>query len=1397
MGPSQTLASYLPRYHLRLIAEGRRSGQDSFAESCQAAVLLVDVSGFTALTERFAKQGAAGAEQLSTILNRHCGRIAEITEFFGGDIIAFAGDSAIVMWPGAESQLANNVLRAVQAALRIQSELDGYEPHPGVFLRQRAGVACGTLEIMELGGVGGRWQFVVTGEPITAASVANQEAHPGQVMLSPAAWNLVEDYIEPADSGDGRAVVKAVRADSVPSLGGDPVQCHSEEASFPVLSPYVLTVVSDRLQGGQEAWIAEFRNLTMLFLSLPLNRNDGPIDVGSLHSALCSIQEVLERFEGTLYQFLMDDKGLTAVCAFGLPPLAHENDPRRAVEAAIALCEGLGGQNVPTSVGIATGPVFCGVYGSEHRRQYTTLGNTVNLAARLMQSADHSILCDETTSKAAGSASTLQFEPKGEILVKGRSAPVAVFSPTLRSNDARPTSSNAIHAADEIQLLVGREAERDFLTRALTALTSRGEGGGVLIEGEAGVGKSCLLEHFSQQVSVASRNGQRIPCWRTAADPIQQSTPYHAWRGIFGEALGLKDAPAADQRDHVLAQLEARPDLVPLAPLLNLILPLDLAETASTVALKDQARGENTQQLLVEILKETAARSPTVLILEDVHWFDTSSVRLALLVLQQIPGILLILSSRPLSEALSSELTAMLALPAIRRLVLGVLDTDLASQMVCRSLGVTRLPPEVERAIADRAGGHPLFSQQLAYALRDSGLIEVVDGRCRIAESVSGAALDSALTAMRFPSTVEGVITSRLDRMTQAQQLTVKIASVVGQSFSLPLLTELYPVDGSRSGLPGYLDELEKLELFRHVREDGPLYAFRHAVAQDAAYNSVPFAQRRQLHQSVAEWHERQFQANLAPHFPLLAHHWTRAESAPKAVYYCSEAGKQALRNHANPEAARFFSEALRLDEKAGSAEGPLPEAIARRRAEWELQLGKAYVNWSKYVEGRAHLESGLSLRQQRVPTNAAATAAGLVAEVVRQIGYRFLPGRLMGGRKIEREILLDSARTFGALTEIYFVQDNPLRCLHAVFCSLNLAESAGPSPELAWAYSSVASLLGFMSMHRVAEGYFARAEGVAHRIADPASTAWVALARAVYLTGIGKWDLAGTLLRQAIAENDTLGDRRRGDDARIILTLVQLFQGRFRESLSLANLLYDSAKQRLDVRIQAEALYGKAWNLLLLGRWQEFAASIEELDLLRSAQMKIGGWHRKQDVNSLYALLHMVNGDLTSAAKSAGDVLAATKESSQPNDILIHSAILEVYLHLLQAARNRQQADPVAGLSETSHETALLVAFKRLRSYSRVFPIGKPLLYLRRGQYEWIKGNRAKAIKCCEDSLQAALDLGAEYYQGLAHLELGTYLEANDPTRMQHLDQAAAILSRLGAARDLASLPMEMVKVN
>jgi len=1344
----QILASYLPRYQRLLLRQNGGSRSAPFCEEKPGAILLVDVSGFTALTERFARQGAGGAEELSGILNRYFGRVTDVIAQHGGDVIAFAGDSALAMWPGDDENLTDNVIRAAEAAQKIQKELDRWEPAPGVELRQRAGIGGGRLRLMELGGVDRRWQFVVTGDPIAEASSANHQAKPGEFLLGPLAADLVGRRMSGLET-----VFTEPKREARPAVSNSDGNVSFELVSPEVFSNYVPLVVSERLRAGQEQWIAEFRTLSMMFVNLA----DGDrCSVSDLHQRLATIQQILLRYEGTLYQFLMDDKGVTAVCAFGLPPLAHEDDPRRAVEAALTAHEELDHVGAESDIGIASGTVFCGVYGNADRRQYTTLGNTINLAARLMQTSDGGILCDDNTYRSAMSG--VRFEAQGQIAVKGRSQPVSVFAPQEKEKSVSPAEPDR-----HIETL-GRESERSTLRAAAEGLCDHARSSVFVIVGEAGIGKSRLIDDLERDLCEMNvGRASQVPCWRVTGDSIRQSTPYFAWRGAFRELFGIQEADEEQARNFVMGFLSTREEWEQVAPLLNVVLPLNIHETVVSAKMEGQARAENTQRFLVSLL-QAAPQNARVLLLDDAHWLDSASWRLALLAAQQVERLMLVLATRPMAEP-PLEYAALTGMASSKSLALQALTPDLGVKIACQRLHVHRVPPEVARFIAERGKGHPLFSEQLAYALRDAGLLQISGTQCQIPESATGAGFDAALAALRFPSTVEGVITSRLDRLPPEVQLTLKVASVVGATFNEKVVREIHPVQSDVGNIGQHLQQAARLDLVESNGENS--YRFRQAITHEVAYNSVPFAQRRQLHRGLAEWLECEFRADLKQQYPLLAHHWRRAEDDDKSIHYCSEAGAQALQNHANQEAVRFLSEALQIDGKRGD---PID---SHGRAEWELQLGKAYVNWSKYIEARTHLERGLRLQGQTIPSGPAGTAGKLIAQVGEQWLHRKFPRKYVGLGREQRESLLKFARTFEALTEIYYLQDMSLPCLLAVFRSLNLAELAGSSPELARGYSSAGSLVGFMTLHKAAKSYFELAEKISAEIQDPASRAWVSLARAMYLAGVGQWDLASGLLVDAMTIDDRLGDRRRGDDCRIVLGVLEHLRGNFRRSLEIAASLYESAGERLDARCQAEALRIRAYNLVVLNCVDELRDCVEELDSLRTAQVKFGGTHQKQDVHALRAILSLADGK-RDAARAAADNSAKALAATSNNffDYLLErSAIADVYLTLCETSSN-------TALRQAAHR-----AIKGLHAYCRVFSIGRTLAALHAGNLLWIEGKRDRATASCRKALQHAEELGSSYYQGLAHAALAAQGDR------EHLREAHSLLERVSALRDLKKL--------
>jgi class 3 adenylate cyclase/tetratricopeptide (TPR) repeat protein len=1373
--PSSNLAAYLPQFYVRLIESVRQKPTSPFTQRITAAILLVDISGFTELTQQFAASGAIGAEDLSKLLNAYFGRMSDIITRHHGDIVAFAGDAALSMWPAdGEGELAISTRRAVRAAREIQTELSNYQSPQNVVLRQRSAVSAGELTSMDIGGANGRWHFLLAGEAIAQAGEANGTANSGEILLSPAVWKVMQPHAKGVILSSGFARLEELS----PALPEDANSAPPSDEVIADLSAYVHPVLADRLNAGQASWLAEFRNITALFIQLTnidLSQSDAP---ERLHAAVGKTQDALFRYEGSEYQFLTDDKGLVLIGVFGLPPLAHEDDPERGVHAALAIRGELERLGIVASIGITSGSAFCGVLGNEKRRQYTAVGSVMNLSARLMQASGGGILCDESTARACKGRTGLRFESRGEIKLKGRTDAVAVYVP-------------ATSVATSESGLVGRETERTTLMRALEQLVHEKQGTTVVVEGEPGIGKSRLIEYFLEKVRALN-----VPCLVGAGEGIERSSSYYAWRRVFASLLRFDPQTGSPDslRKRLAHRFLAMPQFSELTPLLSAVLPLELPDTEITAQMSSKVRAENTQHLLLQLLQNAASSSPLVLVLEDAHWLDSSSWALAALV-SRVPGLLLVLSTRPIPDPVPAEYEELLSAAGERRLRLEALPADGTREIARRRLGVESLPDAVAGFLERRAGGHPYFIQELVSALGDAGLIKVENGKCIVGSQLGGsvASFEEAFGVLHIPNTIQGIITSRTDRLPAPQQLTLKVASVIGRSFALFLLRDIYPVESGKTEIPSYVKGLEKLDLMRPLPTPEPSEEFKHALTQEVVYISVSFAHRHALHRAIAEWYEKRYGEDCAPFYALLAHHYHHAEVMPKAIEYSAKAGEQALKRFANREAVQFFSDALDWDAyKSHPDAAPSTPVSDMDRAQWRLWLGQAFVHLSNYSEGRTNLEQGLSLLGEPALKSPVRVSGILLGQLIRQIVHRLWPNRFVG-KNSGNSKLLEAARAYQGLMEIYYVENSPLNTLAAAMKSLNVAELAGPSPELARAYGSLGAIMGFIPWHKSAEAYCRRALETAEKVGDLSALSWASLCRGIYESGLGEWRQAEDLFRNVEQISTRLGDERNLGDGMQCRAMVNFFRGDFVQSLHLAESLYDSSARSKEPRLKAEALRWKAGNLIVLNRLENLPACLEEFQGLR-AREKNGGFCLLADVYALFAGMHLHRGEYLQAfeaVESAAERIA--RISSSGHELLFErSAIAQVYLNLWEeAARGglkglRGQAAPDEEFIAKCRAGAAK-ACKGLRSFSRVFPIGRPALFLWSGLHSQLSGDTAKAVAAWSKSVAFAKVLNMTYDEGLAELEIGRHLPAGDPDRSARLERAAQMFERAGAAYDLS----------
>jgi class 3 adenylate cyclase/tetratricopeptide (TPR) repeat protein len=1347
------LSSYVPDVIVERLSRDPTILASPLAEKFTGAVLIADVSGFTAMTESLARRGAVGAEALCQLMNDYFGHAIAVIVAHGGDVIRFAGDALLAAWYAASGEdIAALTARATDCALAIQAELHDYQSTQGQPLSLKLGVGTGEFVLLHIGGVLDRWEFLVSGPAFVQAFTALDKAGPGQVVVSLRGWAHVQAQFAGRQLSMGSVLVESAHAPGEPRAAVAP-QVRAEMA--PALRGYIPGAVLSCLSAGYDDWLGELRVVSVLFVNLPELNYATPLE--HAQQIMRYLQEELYRFEGHINKLNVDDKGTSLLAAMGLPPLAHEDDAKRAVQAALAMQRKLAQLGLRNSIGIATGRVFCGSVGSRRRREYTLLGDAVNVSARLMQAALGDVLCDEATFHMA--RGRIEFERLADVMIKGRTESVAVYRP-VESRRPLSTTSGA---------LIGRRPEREILAERLRSFVAGAEPPVIIVEGEAGIGKSRLV---SDMLDAARACG--VTCFVGAGDSVEASTLYYAWRPVFHQLLDLDsvDSTPETRRRHILSQLARDPELLRLAPLLEGIVPCGLEDNDGTVNMTGQVRGENTRALLLRLLAGVASQSPMLVALDDAHWHDSASWALTSLVSRQVPSILLLVATRPFTQNGPVEYSQLLRNSRTIHVPVQRLAAAETEGLIAQCLGVRGVPETVVALVQQMAEGNPLFIEELVYALRDGGLLQVEEGQCRLAANLPD------WRRLGFPDTLHGVIASRIDRLGTPQQVAVKVASVIGQHFRFRVLHDNYPLEAEKPKLCEHLalaQEAEIVSLETPVPEAS--YLFRHAIIQQVAYELLPFQQREQLHRAIAQWYEESCDDSLNQRYSFLAHHWRYGGEPAKAVNYLEKAGEEALRSGGYSEAAGFFSDALNLDVAARLATSEF------RRARWERELGEACLGLGRLSESREHLERAVGLLGRAAPATPARLTANFLRHVLRQLGQRALHGPWMRhspSRRANADADIEAARAYERLAEIYYLSGEKSRLLHAFLVTLNLSEKAGPSAELARAYASNSFVAGLLGLRRLSRAYGRDALATAKVIDDPLATAWVFGAAGISALGRGEAAQAQDALRQAIAVYSRLGDWQHWGECMAMTAQASYVMGDFRRGLDLWTEFYATARTRGDHLQQAWGLNGQAEGLLRTGGAEQ---AEEAISLLGTALGLFTENTDKISMLSSYGLLALANlrrGDRQSALQAAENGMQLIDEMPSPTAYYLlggYVGVASTYLELYEAGDSDQRK----ALGPQVHK-----ACRALRRLARPLPLGGPSACRCKGQTLWLSGHQRAAWKAWKKCLQVASRLEMPYEEALAHLEIGRRLPLGHPERDSHLTLARDMFASLNTPFDL-----------
>lgn len=1387
-GARYAISTYLPRRLLTRQLAGE--GEGPWLEWVEGALLFADVSGSTALAERLTALGREGTEVVTATLNSYFGTMIRIIEEAGGDLLTFGGDALLVLFEGAAPARA-----ATATALRLLDELAG-------FTREVPGIGSFPLT-MHIGVEAGRVALVSAGHPQAlrysamgraVRDVARAEGHggPGELVLGPRAWGAVAGDAAGAPVGADPAFVRVWALEGAaqpppPAPADSPPPALTLAAldrlarQLDRISPYLPADLLARILAdpNRPEVEADLRPVTVLFAQVAglgeLVEGLPPAEAAAaVDGVLRPLQAAVARLGGFINKLDLAEEGDKLMGVFGAP-VAHEDHAERAARAALLMQRAFHAQQAPPGprlrlrIGLNTGGVFAGNVGTEGRKEYTVMGDAVNVAARVMAAAAWGeVRCAAATAGLVGHA--LLCDDPRQVAAKGKSEPLEL----LRLVGEREGTAAEAPALP----LIGRAAELAWLRGHLGG-AAEGHGRAVRVQGDAGIGKSRLAAGLLEEAAAAGARTLGVRCLA-----YNSATPYTPWgevmRDLCGIASGAGQAERAAALDAALGAAGVPAD--DWRPLMAELVGLAAEDNAIVRALDPGQRQSRRFEIVLALLRAAARPRPVVVLFDNLQWADQVSLDLWQHVAARTGGdpILLLGLHRGGLDWGSGQQG-----DGADVLELGPLTGEAGAALLDALAGPGGLGDELRGRLVMRAAGNPLFLEELLRAVE--GAPDTIDA---------------------LPDSLSGLLLARIDRLDEHSRALLRVASVVGQRFPVGIVHSIHGADFE--ALVRRLLQLDHEELTATERERPErVHLFRHALLQEVAYQSLLYARRRELHRRIGEHLEAAHADELARAQAqyggaavqigrngsllgraaragggaifLLAHHYRLSDRPQRAVPYLLLAGHIARDDYANDQAIQHYRWALealagapddprawearealgdvlctlgRYEEAIGEyaclAAGELPAAVG---AEVLRSWGDALEKQGRYGEALARLREAEALCRERlseVPPLLLAAVYADMGQALRRLGEfdQALAICQTGLSKIrddrrsaeDERIEADLQQLMGTL---YAMRGDYEAARFHFENGLAAQEAIDDLYGCARSHNNLGYLAQLRSDYARAVGHYGQAETLARKISAKYVLSSVVLNAAYGYYRLDRYPEAEAACRDALALCEEMGDR--DGIAKAYDTLGVIAAGRGE---------YDEARRCHE-------------RALALHREQE--AAYEEANTL-----------------ALLALARIGQGRPAEARALAEQAREVARRSQAPQlEAEALNALAEA--DLAAADEPGRTQDERAALLARADEAAAEAAAGAARIGSK---LDQGVAMRLRGEV----AARREAGRGCVAHFEAALALFAQIRSGLetARVEarLGEALAArNDPAAAAYLVRAETTFLTIGAAGELRRL--------
>ncbi|MGA8038843.1 MAG: adenylate/guanylate cyclase domain-containing protein [Acidimicrobiia bacterium] len=1082
---------YLPR----LVRHWDDEAPGRLHRRIEGSLAFVDISGFTKMPERLARQGKVGAEELTEVIGRTFGELLPAAYGFGANLVKFGGDALLLLF--TDDGHDQRACAAAQAMQQTLAEVGVCFTSAGkVRLRMSVGIHSGIFDFFLIGD--SHRELVVAGPAATRTVAMEAAAGAGQILVSAEtaaglpASNLGKS-VEDARLLRGKVSAEAVEDEPA-----------AEKAATDI-NQFVPIGLCQLLLGGEVQ--PEHRPATVAFIDY--HGFDEVIETQGAVEAARRLDQLVR-----LVQSSVDARGVTflgtdiasdggkIILTAGVPSSTGHDEEQMLLALREIVAEG---PDLPVSIGVNWGSIFAGEIGTSYRRTYTVMGDVVNLAARLMAKAPSGQIY-ATPDVLQGSRTTFETEPIEPFMVKGKKLPVQAVSlgPPIgargRQEDGLP--------------LIGRDPEMAQLTDCWGRAT---EGSGQMVEvvAEAGMGKSRVLAEFLHSIDV-----DRV--MEGECRLYQAATPYFPFRSLLREAWVLGELNPV-QAERALADLvsDKAPELMPWLSLIGLPLGLEIAESDEVKQLEDQFRPERTIAAVGSLLEATITR-PSVFVIEDTHWMDEPSREL---LDGMLPGIgrcpwMFVLTRRPGEDGFVAPESEQ-----VTRLELQPLGFEQARDLIFSATEDDPLPLQQVERLARQANGRPLFLIELMETLRRGGSIEEV------------------------PQSVEAMIGARIDTLPHSERNVLRRLAVLGSGFLLEHTGAV--LDTADTDLQTRTRAVRQLSDFLSLDQSGWVQ-FRHSLIRDVAYAGLPFKTRLQLHGAVGDSIYADCDGRPEEFSELLSLHYFHAKHWSRTWRFSRMAGERAREIYANHEAAAFYqraltaarglewvtpeqrAEVLRKLAEALYEAGRFEEAItalreAKRlisddpvaRADLQRFVARSYQKLGKYSQGLRETAIGLKsisghdrLEARKARARLRALRAGILSDLFRprqtlDVGLKAVDEAAESG---EQEAL---ARAYTYIDEAYQTLGQRDMAIHEPM-ALEIFEELGD-------LSGIALIAINLGVQAYADGewvyaleMYSRAQEVSRKSGNQHAEGAAAANLGEVLVSMGRFDEAEAVLREA-----------------------------------------------------------------------------------------------------------------------------------------------------------------------------------------------------------------------------------------------------------------------------------------